>query len=70
MSPFIFLLQKKEDRLNLSAEELKVWGLQKTKKSECKIVEVKSSAVICMISEDHEITVDSLMVMTLSSTVQ
>lgn len=59
-----FLLQKTEDRLNLSKEDLQVWGLQEKKQSECEIEKVKSSVVICRISgdKDGEISVDSLMV--------
>ncbi|KAF4080936.1 hypothetical protein AMELA_G00155160 [Ameiurus melas] len=55
-------IQKKEDRLNLTEEELTVWGIQEEKQFECKIVEVKSSVVICKISgdKDGEIKVDSL----------
>ncbi|TSK13569.1 Plexin-C1 [Bagarius yarrelli] len=55
-------IQKKEDHLNISEEDLKVWGLQEEKNLECRVEKVKSSAVICKISgeKDSEITVDSL----------
>ncbi|XP_053341774.1 plexin-C1 [Clarias gariepinus] len=55
-------IQKKEDRLNLSQEELKVWALQEEKEFECKIESIKPSVVICKISRDKhgEIKVDSL----------
>ncbi|MCI4382193.1 hypothetical protein PGIGA_G00260430 [Pangasianodon gigas] len=55
-------IQKKEDKLNLSEVDLKVWGLQEEKQFECKIEKVKSSVVICKISgeKEGEIKVDSL----------
>lgn len=50
--------------MNLTEEELTVWGIQEEKQFECKIVEFKSSAVICRISGDKggEIKLDSLRV--------
>ncbi|KAK3558276.1 hypothetical protein QTP86_013929 [Hemibagrus guttatus] len=55
-------IQKKEDKLNIVEEDLKVWALQEDRPFDCIIEKVMSSAVICKISgnKDSEINVDSL----------
>ncbi|XP_062860127.1 plexin-C1-like [Trichomycterus rosablanca] len=55
-------IQKKEDKLKMTEDDLEVWGSQKGKKSfRCVIKEAKSSAIICTISvNESEVEIDSL----------
>ncbi|XP_036432602.1 plexin-C1 isoform X2 [Colossoma macropomum] len=58
-------IQKTEDMLSMSKEEMIVWGLQEEKKFECVIDTIKSTALTCKIAGENgrEIRVNSLMIM-------
>ncbi|KAL7857816.1 hypothetical protein AOLI_G00179180 [Acnodon oligacanthus] len=58
-------IQKKEDNLTMSKEDLTVWGLQGEELSECVIDTIKSTALTCRIvgKKGHESRVDSIRIM-------
>ncbi|KAI4874826.1 hypothetical protein NFI96_026389, partial [Prochilodus magdalenae] len=55
-------IQKTADSLNMSNEEVIVWGLQEEKQFECVIDNIKSTAITCKIlgQDQTEIRIDSL----------
>ncbi|XP_037398429.1 plexin-C1-like [Pygocentrus nattereri] len=63
-------IQKTEDKLNMSKEEMRVWGLQGKEQFECVIDTVMSTALTCRIvgAKDSEISVDSFKIMFGNST--
>ncbi|XP_036432603.1 plexin-C1-like [Colossoma macropomum] len=62
VSYVLVLINKKQDRLNMRVEDVKVWGLQEEKEFECIIDKIMSVALICKIlgTPDVKIQVESL----------
>ncbi|XP_072528616.1 plexin-C1-like isoform X1 [Salminus brasiliensis] len=58
----LVFINKKQDRLNMRDEDVKVWGLQEEKQFECVRQKVISTAIICNIvgTQDVSINVTSL----------
>ncbi|XP_037398646.1 plexin-C1-like [Pygocentrus nattereri] len=58
-------IQKTEDMLRMSKEDMTVWGLQEEEMSECVIDIIKSTALACRIvgKKGREIRVDSIKIM-------
>ncbi|KAL6473645.1 hypothetical protein MHYP_G00172060 [Metynnis hypsauchen] len=64
-SDVLVIIQKTEDMLRMSKEDVTVWGLQEEEQSECVIDMIKSTALTCTIvgKNGHEIRVDSIKIM-------
>ncbi|KAI4903287.1 hypothetical protein NFI96_032778, partial [Prochilodus magdalenae] len=52
------VINKKQDRLNVREEDVKVWGLQEEKQFECAVQNVISTAIVCNILERQDIRIN------------
>ncbi|XP_036431230.1 plexin-C1-like [Colossoma macropomum] len=58
VSYVLVFINKKQDRLNMRVEDVKVWGLQEEKQFECVVEKVISTAIVCDILETQEVRIN------------
>ncbi|KAL6473651.1 hypothetical protein MHYP_G00172120 [Metynnis hypsauchen] len=54
----LVFINKKQGRLNMRVEDVKVWGLQEEKQFECVVEKVISTAIVCNILETQEVRIN------------